>query len=110
MGRPRRLKHLHHCISRHFLMGMPVYFAASLVSSTARPLYAPHLAQARWGSFFSWQFGHSESPVAVRKSCERRSAVRRVEWRLFGFGMTTIPFVSAPRPALRTRLWHLAVS
>jgi hypothetical protein len=44
------------------------YLAASFTSSTARPLYAPHLAQARWGSFFSWQFGHSESPVAVRKS------------------------------------------
>src|SRR5580698_10942958 len=93
MGRPRRLKHLHHCISRHFLMGMPVYFAASLVSSTARPLYAPHLAQARWGSFFSWQFGHSEVPVAVRKSCERRSAVRRVEWRLFGLGISDSFFV-----------------
>jgi hypothetical protein len=73
-----------------------VYFAASLVSSTARPLYSPHLAQARWGSFFSWQFGHSETPVAVRKSWERRRAVRRVEWRLFGFGM--MQFLSCSRP------------
>src|SRR5665213_3586287 len=63
------------------------YLAASFTSRTARPLYSPHLAQARWGSFFSWQLGHSERPTAVRKSWERRSAVRRVEWRLFGFGM-----------------------
>jgi hypothetical protein len=44
------------------------YLTASLTSKTARPLYSPHLGQARWGSFFSWQFGHSESPLAVRKS------------------------------------------
>src|ERR1017187_999252 len=75
--------------------GCSVYLAASLMSRTARPLYAPHLAQARWGSFFSWQFGHSETPTAVRKSWERRSAVRRVEWRLFGLGMTNSFRVSA---------------
>src|ERR1039458_8981132 len=68
-------------------MGARTYLAASLTSRTARPLYSPHLAQARWGSFFSWQLGHSETPVAVKKSWARRLAVRRVEWRLFGLGM-----------------------
>jgi len=68
----------------------PAYFAASLVSSTARPLYSPHLGQARWGSFFSWQFGHSETPVWVRKSWARRLELRRDEWRLFGFGMVLV--------------------
>ena len=57
------LDHLHHGIFRRVMRICPVYFAASLVSSTARPLYSPHLGQARWGSFFSWQFGHSETPV-----------------------------------------------
>src|ERR1039457_6562050 len=80
--------------------GCSVYLAASLMSRTARPLYAPHLAQARWGSFFSWQFGHSETPTAVRKSWERRSAVRRVEWRLFGLGM--VQFLSCLRPSRLT--------
>jgi hypothetical protein len=70
-------------------------YLASFTSSTARPLYAPHLGQARWGSFFSWQLGHSERPTAVRKSWERRLAVRRVEWRLFGFGMM-FPFDFRP--------------
>src|ERR1700749_2737608 len=85
----------------------PVYFAASLVSSTARPLYSPHLAQARWGSFFSWQFGHSERPVEVRKSWARRLAVRREEWRLFGFGMVQFLSRSHPLPdPHRSRLPH----
>lgn len=96
MGRPRSLKHLNHCIFRLVPARTPVYLATSFVSSTARPLYSPHLAQARWGSFFSWQFGHSETPVAVRKSWARRLAVRRVEWRLFGFGM--MQFLSRSRP------------
>ena len=60
------------------------------------PCTAPHLGQARWGSFFSWQLGHSETPVAVRKSWARRLAVRRVEWRLFGFGM--VQFLSCLCP------------
>src|SRR5208337_4532498 len=71
-------------------------YLASFTSSTARPLYAPHLGQARWGSFFSWQLGHSERPTAVRKSWARRSAVLRVEWRLFGLGM--MQFLSSLRP------------
>src|SRR5512140_420496 len=75
----------------------PVYFAASFVSSTARPLYSPHFGQARWGSFFSWQFGHSETPVWVRKSWARRLALRREEWRLFGFGM--VLFLSRSQPS-----------
>ena len=79
-------------------IGMKYYFA-SFTSSTARPLYAPHLGQARWGSFFSWQLGHSESPDAVRKSWARRMAVRRVEWRLFGFGMMQFLSILAARPA-----------
>jgi len=103
MGRPRSLKHLNHCIFRLVLVETPVYFAASLVSSTARPLYSPHLAQARWGSFFSWQFGHSDKPVAVRKSWERRRAVRRVEWRLFGFGM--MQFLSCSSPSRPHGFW-----
>jgi hypothetical protein len=69
------------------------------MSRTARPLYSPHLGQARWGNFFSWQFGHSERPVAVRKSWARRLAVRRVEWRLFGLGMMQFLSYLHPLPA-----------
>jgi len=72
------------------------YFADSFVSTTARPLYSPHFGQARWGSFFSWQFGHSERPDAVRKSWARRLAVRRAEWRLLGFGMMQFLSCSSP--------------
>ena len=39
------------------------------------------------GSLRSWQFGHSESPLAVRASCARRVEVRAFEWRRFGFGI-----------------------
>ena len=87
---------LHNGIFQRVMRVCSVYFAASLVSSTVRPLYSPHLGQARWGSFFSWQFGHSDSPLAVRKSWARRLAVRREEWRLFGFGM--LQFLSCSRP------------
>jgi hypothetical protein len=68
-------------------IGVDVGYFSSFTSITARPLYDPHLGQARCGSFFSWQLGHSETPEAVKKSCARRLALRRVEWRLFGFGM-----------------------
>jgi len=37
------------------------------------------LAQAWWGSLRSWQFGHSESPVAVSASCARRLEVRALD-------------------------------
>src|SRR5438270_1763187 len=53
----------------------------------SRPLYVPHFLQARWGSLRSWQFGHSERPVGVRKSWLRRLAVRCLEWRRFGLGI-----------------------
>ena len=43
--------------------------------------------QARWGSLRSWQLGHSERPVGVRKSWLRRFAVRCLEWRRFGLGI-----------------------
>ena len=89
---------LHNGIFQLYCGSSSVYFAASFVSSTARPLYSPHLAQARWGSFFSWQFGHSETPVEVKKSWARRLAVRRDEWRLFGFGM--MQFLSRSHPIL----------
>ncbi len=56
------------CVKRDVGEHWVGFYFASFTSSTARPLYAPHLAQAWWGSFFSWQLGHSESPVAVRKS------------------------------------------
>jgi hypothetical protein len=47
----------------------------------------PHLGQALWGNLRSWQLGHSEVTIGVNASCERRMAVRRLEWRRFGFGI-----------------------
>ena len=41
----------------------------------------------RCGSLRSWQFGHSDRPVGVRKSWLRRRAVRRLEWRRLGLGI-----------------------
>src|SRR6266567_8007128 len=89
------------CVQRYVdqhVLALAGNYLASLTSRTARPLYSPHLAQARWGSFFSWQLGHSETPVAVKKSWERRRAVRRVEWRRFGFGMVQFLSVSFALP------------
>jgi len=37
------------------------------------------LAQARWGIFFSWQLGHSDSECLERASWARRVLVRRCE-------------------------------
>jgi hypothetical protein len=45
------------------------------------------LAQARWGIFFSWQLGHSESECFDKASWARRVEVRLCEWRRFGLGM-----------------------
>jgi len=47
----------------------------------------PHFGQAWCGSLRSWQLGHSESDRVVSPSCERRFAVRCLEWRRFGFGI-----------------------
>jgi hypothetical protein len=47
----------------------------------------PHLGQALWGSFRSWQLGHSDTPIGVSASCERRLEVRALEWRRFGLGI-----------------------
>jgi len=50
-------------------MSMSESLLRSFLHVQYRPaLVRPHFGQAWWGSFFSWQLGHSESPTAVRKS------------------------------------------
>jgi hypothetical protein len=53
--------------------------------------------QARWGSFFSPQFGQLETPVGVRKSWLRRFAVRCLECRRFGLGIVK-PLLNGSKP------------
>src|ERR1700735_177486 len=58
----------------------------------------PHLGQALWGSFRSWQLGHSERPIGVSASCARRLEVRALEWRRFGLGISNSFLAVDPHP------------
>ena len=69
-------------------------------STTSRPLYCPQCGQTRWGSFGSWQFGHSERPGAFSDRARGGSAVRRLECLRFGFGIVQ-PLLNSFSPAGR---------
>jgi hypothetical protein len=64
------------------------YWAA--VSMTSRPLYCPQLGHTRWGTFGSWQFGHSAWAGLRSASWARRFWVRALECRRFGFGISLV--------------------
>ena len=81
---------------------------------TWRPLYSPHLGQARWESLRSPQLGQAFELVGTRKSWLRRLAVRCFEWRRFGLGIAIplqiVPDARAPAGALRLRIRTFAAS
>jgi hypothetical protein len=61
---------------------------ASATSITSRPLYFPQWGHTRWGSFGSWQLGHSDMIDLRSESWVRRAEVRRFECRRLGFGIS----------------------